>query len=202
MAQENLILPPAPRKPRANPVPLPFQARLKVRNLYLSQGLGCKAIAERCGLTPTQVQNLISREKLTAIRKQRENGIIRGSDSRAQNLLEQFNSELAEQAEEISLGALQRARNEIDVFTPESPRNFQSLTGGIANLVKAARSVRGLDAKGGGPRHSDGSTIIFIGALERVGDAAKAASQAQAQPMKQAEKAEEVTEISAKLIPA
>lgn len=170
MVAESLPSPPStpsPPKKRAKPLPIPFGIRLKARNLYLSQSLPYKEIAHRTGLSAKQVENMVSREKLASIRKNREQGILKATDSRAQAVLAQFNETLAEEAEEISLGAIARARQEVEEYGKDSARNFQSLTGGIANLVKASRMVRGLDAKGAASAVA-GDTVIFV-KLERVG---------------------------------
>lgn len=167
VAESTLTASPVP-KPRAKSIPLAFHARLKARNLYVGQGLSHQQIADRTGLTAKQVANLVAREKLFAVRQRREKGIESATDTQAHARLEAFNAQLAEEAEEISLGAIARAREEVERGDKDSPRNFQSYTGGILNLVKASRTVRGLDQKGGA-QSGESATVIFIGALERVG---------------------------------
>ena len=146
--------------------PVPLITRMKVRNLYLGACLGNIEIGEQVGLTANQVAQIVYRDGLPAIRKRKQAKAIEATDARTDETLEQFNEQLAREAEEISLGALQRAREEVDSPGEFGARNFQSWTGGINNLVKAARTVRGLDAK---QAADAGSTVnLFIVSGERV----------------------------------
>ena len=140
-------------------IPIPLGMRLKVRNLYLAQSLTAHAIATQCGLNKRQVECIIHRDGLPVLKKRRFEQLAKRTDERATAQLEAFNEQLAEEAEEISLGALKRAREETESAGEFSARNFQSWTGGIANLVKASRMVRGLDSKGG---NADGSTSVSV----------------------------------------
>lgn len=151
---------------------IPLHTRLKVRNLYLGTNLTHAEISEKTGLPEKSVGHLISRDGLPKHKRRREAKLLANTDARTDATLEAFNEQLAQEAEEISLGALQRAREEVEAPGEFGARNFQSWTGGINNLVKASRAVRGLDSK---QAQDQGATVnLFIVAGERVQHSQKA----------------------------
>lgn len=145
-------------------VEIPFAVRLAIRNLYLAQGLAPEAIAAKLKRPVLQVAKIISRDGLPALRREQNRALqARGDEQRAAQLAA-FNDELAAGAEEISLGALTRARSAVASKSKFAPRDFQSWTGGIRNLVSAARAVRGLESLGSrGANHGgEGLTVAFF----------------------------------------
>lgn len=139
----------AAKLPVGRGVAYPLATRLKVRNLYLGQALNNQDIAERTGLTARQVGQMVYRDGLAKQKRRRAEKINAAADTRANAQLEAFNEQLAEEAEEISLGALERARQSVESVGEFAAKDFQSWTGGIRNLVQAARTVRGLDNRNG-----------------------------------------------------
>ena len=140
--------------------PFPLIVRMKVRNLYIGQCLTNIEIGKQVGLTPSQVAAIVYKDGLPTLRKQRQAKVIANTDARTDATLEQFNEQLAREAEEISLGALQRVRETVESPGEFGARDFQSWTGGIRNLVTAARTVRGLDSKQAFDQSN--TTAIFV----------------------------------------
>lgn len=130
---------------RAGRVEIPLQTRLRVRNLYLGQHLPYKEIAVQVGLTVGQVEGIVIRDKLPAIKRSRKQKLTEKTDARVDAAFREFEDQAAREAEEISLGALAKARGEVESGGEFAPKNFQAWTQGISNLVKVSRTMRGLD---------------------------------------------------------
>jgi len=135
---------------------------MTVRNMYLSGAHSNQQIADAVKLQEKQVRYIITRDSLAAEKKRRALAMIAKQDAQLDQRLQAFNSELAEQAEEISLTALQRAREEAIAPGEFGARNFQSWTGGIANLVKSSRLVRGLDSISGAGSQAASNVSVFL----------------------------------------
>lgn len=149
---------------------IPLLTKLKVRNLYLSQGLGPQAIAKITGLTEKQAGNIIVREGLAKLRASAKSAIEARSDARTQEQVSEVIEAIARESEEIALSGIARAREATESRSEFAAKDFQSWTGGVRNLVNIARQARGLDSERSA---GQGATLnVFVGRFETVGDKA------------------------------
>lgn len=152
------------RTPRTT-IPLP--TRLKVRNLYLVQGISHKEIAAKVGLTRTQVETLVKRERWCEVKASTKDNLVRAHDARMSSQVAEIVEAVASESDEISLAGLQRAREATESQSEYAAKDFASWTSGVRNLVNVARQARGLDAE----RSAQGSTLnVFVGRFETVSD--------------------------------
>lgn len=153
-------------EPRSKPQ-IPLQTRLKVRNLYLYQGLGHKEIAAKVGLTTRQCQTLVQRHKLTDLKRSINGKAVQAHNARVDADVAEIVDAVASESEEIALAGLQRAREATTSASEYAAKDFQSWTGGVRNLVNVARQARGLDTE----RSAQGTTLnVFVGRFETVSD--------------------------------
>ena len=148
---------------RAPKTAISLHSRLKVRNLYLSQALSHEEIAQRTGLRKLQVAKIVFNDRLPAIRRKRLEKIVAAQDARTDSTLQAFNEQLAEEAEEVSLGAIARARAATESGDVSAARDFAAWSNGISSLVKASRAVRGLDARASGSESPSVSVYLVRG---------------------------------------
>lgn len=125
---------------------IPILTRIKVRNLYLNQDLPYRDIAHQCGLTEQQVGKVVIAEGLSGLRRKRKQDLISKSDARAHEQITEVAEAIASEGDEITLGALAKAKECVANGGKDAPKDFQAWTGGIRNLVTVARACRGLDS--------------------------------------------------------
>jgi hypothetical protein len=149
------------RKKQANPVPLGLQLRLRVRGLYLNQGLCPSEIAAKVGLQRAQVANLVVREGWTKVRKEAQRRIEKRADERMKAEADQVADAIASDCEEIALRSLENARDRAEnPLQKDAAKDFQAWTGGVRNLVTVARACRGMDQA---PQSAAGSSVnVFV----------------------------------------
>lgn len=131
------------KPPIARKVVLNVMHKAQIRNFYLVLGLTYEEIAKRTGLTSGIVGNYISRAKLPAVKRENEKRINERQDARTEAQLDEISEAIASQSEEIALGGLTRAREEIESRDEFASKNFQSWTGGVRNLAQVAKLIRG-----------------------------------------------------------
>lgn len=124
---------------------IPILTRVKVRNLYLYQDLPYRDIAQQCGITEQQVGKVVIAEGLSGMRRKRKQDLIRKSDARTQDEADEVAQAIAAQGDEISLGALEKAKNCIEVGGEYAAKDFQAWTAGLRNVVTVSRLCRGQD---------------------------------------------------------
>lgn len=157
--------PPAPTKAPARKVLLNVMHKAQIRNFYLVLGLTHEEIAARTGLTRQIVSNYISRAKMPAIKRGNEAKINQRADARVNAQLDEISEAIASQSEEIALGGLTRAREEIESRDEFASKNFQSWTGGVRNLAQVAKLVRG---QSDGPAAGNVSLSVFLVRADRA----------------------------------
>lgn len=155
----------ASRAPK-NAIPLPV--RLRIRNLYLTQGLSDSVIAKRVNLTIIQVRGIIRREGLPELRKPRKLSLTQAADARTQEQVGELIETFARETEELALGGMQRARECIDSQSEYAAKDFSSWSSGVRNFIQVARQARGLDTEGqrGNATHN---LNVFVGRFETAG---------------------------------
>lgn len=161
---------PKPRKRQGFQARIPLPQKLQVRALYVIQQLSTREICEKTGLTDNQVRNLICREKWRTSKMRAKTFAQEKHDARIREGVEEFVESVAIQTEELSVGTLSKARTTLDREDVNAARDLQAYSQAAKNFVGIARQARGLDAEMNRER-TNGTTVIFVGELARVGDA-------------------------------
>jgi len=171
MVAETQPLPPVKRPRKLVPFRLPESTRLSVRSLYVVHGMQPSQIALAVNLSCQQVRNLISREKWTALKLQRqasrENRTEREQLARADVDCKRVVEATAILSEDLSLRSLNLCSEYLDT---KDAKSLQMASGAARNFVQIARMSRGLDrpAAGSGSQPAGSTTnLIFVGTLER-----------------------------------
>ena len=153
-------------KPKGRGSQIPVLTRIKVRNLYLSQSLTHREIAVQVGLEERAVGKLISADGLPALKAKRTAKLVNSSDARTEKQLTEVEHTLADEAEEIALAGLGKARDAVQRSDRDAARDFQAYTGGVKNLVGVAKLIRSIDGVNT-QEHGIGVSVFML----RCGDA-------------------------------
>lgn len=139
-------------------VRIPLPVKLKARSLYLIHGLPYREIAAQTGLTPQSVRSIACREGWTQSKAATKAALIARADTHARETIDEVSAAIAADCDEIALSATGKAKTTLAREDEDAARDFQSITGGLRNVVQVARMCRGLDAKDG---ERGGTTNIF-----------------------------------------
>ena len=135
-------------KKRRSPTVMDIGTKVRIRNLYLVQCLPYAEIARRVDCPLSTVTRFIERQKLPAIRKENEAKAAARHDAQVRESVDEISEAIASQSEEIALSGLERAREATEDRGEFAAKDFQSWSGGVSNLVKTARAIRGMDRPG------------------------------------------------------
>ncbi|HEX2898835.1 MAG TPA: hypothetical protein VHS96_03850, partial [Bacteroidia bacterium] len=147
----------------------PLPVRMRVRSLYLVQGLEPSQISPKITkefkgvkLEPAQISALCARNGWTKEKRLLKAKLEKDSLTRTQEQVEEVVASTAMLAEEGSLAGIQRALECTTKKGKFASKDFAAWAAGSRQLVAIARQARGLDAKDAG---ESGSTVnvMFIG---------------------------------------
>lgn len=121
---------------------MPVLLKLKVRNLYLIQGLTYKQISADTGLTVECIEKLACRNGWTKLRREAINRAISKQDSHIAELQDETIAAIASASEQHALSGLERVGEVLAEGGQFAARDFQAYTGGVRNLVSVMRDLR------------------------------------------------------------
>lgn len=158
------IVPRGTKRPR---VSFDVVTRLKVRSMYLLQGLQTTEIAEELGLQRSQVQNLISRQKWAQKRKKVAESLEAKAIARTQREVEEIVETVAVKTEELAVRSLDAASEILDDKAGDYwAKDLQSVSQAAKNFVGLARQARGLVSD---IEKTDTRPQLVFVQLERIG---------------------------------
>lgn len=167
MVAANDTTPKAPKERRRRSH-ISLLTRAKARNLYITQALPMREIADKTGLDYSQVRTLVDREGWAKLKTTVKRKLESGLDAHATEHVTEMTEAIANESEEIALSGLQRARQAVESQETYAAKDFQSWTGGLRNLVQVARELRGFDNE---QSRGPGATLnVFVGRFETVSD--------------------------------
>lgn len=160
----------------------PVPVRLRIRSLYLVQGLEPSQIAPKIDKEftkdfpdlkmpdPGQISSLCIREGWSKQKKRIKEQIIEDAVARTKAEVESVVESTAMLAEEGSVRGIQRALDCVKSKSMTAAKDFASWAAGSRQLVAIARQARGLDdsVKGEG---GNTTNLIFVGQLSKPASA-------------------------------
>lgn len=148
---------------------IPEAIRLTVRSLYVVQGLQSAQIAKTLGLKPQQVRNLCVREGWSALRAKkgpRKQQLEAKLLARAQDDQNRVVEATAILSEDLQLRSLNLCGEYLDA---KDAKSLQMASGAARNFVQISTMLRNPAQRGAiAAQGGNGTTLIFVGALERT----------------------------------
>lgn len=133
---------PAPRKTTERGPTVSVLAKIKARNLYLSQGLSVPGVAEACGLSLSVVRKWAEKEGWAAERKACYSRLVAKQDAQRGAVQTVVLEAIAAHSEEHALSAMRNVGEALQRSDKDAAKDFQAYTAGVKNLASTARMLR------------------------------------------------------------
>lgn len=126
-----------------------FVDRVKIRTLYMQEGLSGLAISKELKLHKRTVYGFIQREGLPDKRRELEAKLEKQANDKQENDFDRVSSLIASHCETHALDGLKRVGESLRKRCNEkSAKQFQAYTAGVRNLATTARALRHIGSLG------------------------------------------------------